>query len=102
VLRSSRNLFSTLVHEKVHLYQKKYPKHVELYLSEKGFERVRKREEKDRIRTNPDIDEWIYKKGNRVYKYVYRSAYPTSIEDVDGKYEHPHEDMAEEIEKVIS
>ena len=101
VLTSSRNLFSTLVHEKVHLYQKKYPKDVELYLSEKGFEKVRKREERDRIRANPDIDEWIYKKGTRVYKYVYTSASPKTIEDVDGKYEHPREEMAEEIEKLI-
>jgi hypothetical protein len=66
VLTNSRNLFLTLVHEKVHLYQKKYPKDFELYLSEKGFEKVRKRTEKDRIRANPDIDEWIYKKGNRL------------------------------------
>ena len=101
VLTSPRNLFSTLVHEKVHLYQKKYPKDFELYLSEKGFEKVRKRTEKDRIRANPDIDEWIYKKGNRVYKYVYRSAYPKSVEDVDGLYEHPCEEMAEDIEKLI-
>jgi hypothetical protein len=101
VLTSPRNLFSTLVHEKVHLYQKKYPKDVEKYLSEKGFEKVRKRQEKDRIRANPDIDEWIYKKGNLVYKYVYTSAYPKSIEDVNGLYEHPREEMAEEIEKLI-
>lgn len=101
VLTSPKNLFSTLVHEKVHLYQKKYPKDVEKYLSEKGFEKLRKREEKDRIRANPDIDEWIYKKGNSVYKYVYRSAYPKTIEDVNGLHEHPFEEMAEDIEKLI-
>ena len=72
ILTITYHLFTTLVHEKVHLYQKRYPNDVEIYLLQKGFERVRKREKKDYIRANPDIDKWIYKRGKRIYKCVYK------------------------------
>ena len=102
IITKPTHLFTTLVHEKVHLYQKKYPDDVELYLLQKGFERLRKREKKDCIRANPDIDQWIYKRGKRIYKCVYKSKFPDSIEEVTSfMFEHPFETMAEDIEKLI-
>jgi hypothetical protein len=99
---SLSQLFETLIHEKVHVYQKMYKKDTMKYLDLCGYKKLRKRKDTDRIRANPDIDEWIYKKGNRSYKCVYLSEYPLSITDVKGvDYEHPFELMAEEIEKTI-
>ena len=59
------------------------------------FTRIKKREEKDRIRANPDIDQWVYKN----YKSVYLKN-PKTIEDVKGD-EHPFEKMAEIIENFL-
>lgn len=60
------------------------------------FTKIKKREEIDRIRANPDIDKWIYKN----FKSVYVKN-PKTIEDVKGKNEHPFEKMAEQIEKFL-
>jgi hypothetical protein len=87
-------LINTLFHEKVHIYQKAYPRDMEKWLAHNGFERVRRRTKGSRIRANPDIDEWVYRDANRVYKCLYSSETPRHIEDVkeDGlNFEHPFE-----------
>jgi hypothetical protein len=91
---SDRELIDTLFHEKVHIYQKAYPRDLEKWLAHNGFERVRRRTKGSRIRANPDIDEWVYRDANRVYKCLYSSETPKHIEDVkeDGlNFEHPFE-----------
>ena len=88
---SDRELINTLFHEKVHIYQKAYPRDLKRWLVHKGFERVRRRTKGSRIRANPDIDEWVYRDANRVYKCLYRSETPRHIEDVKEDFEHPFE-----------
>ena len=91
---SNKYLIDTLFHEKVHIYQKAYPRDLERWLVHNGFERVRRRTKGSRIRANPDIDGWVYRDTNRVYKCLYSSKTPTHIEDVkeDGlDFEHPFE-----------
>ena len=45
-----------------------------------------------RIRANPDIDGWVYKDANRVYKCLYNTETPKHIEDVKHiDFEHPFE-----------
>jgi len=94
ISKYQENLYETLLHEKVHIYQKKYKKEMKKYLS--LFTKIKKREEKDRIRANPDIDQWIYKN----YKSVYVKN-PQTIQDVKRKNEHPFETMAEIIENFL-
>lgn len=118
------DLIDTLVHEKVHLYQKRYPEDVDRYLSEKGFVAEKKRSEEDRIRANPDINQTVYKrvyggikqnnnnkddkdnkdkekdKENKEYRMQYVSR-PINITDTiqrDHRKEHPFEEMAIDIE----
>ena len=94
---SDKYLIDTLFHEKVHIYQKAYPRDLERWLAHNGFERVRRRTKGSRIRANPDIDEWVYRDANRVYKCLYRSETPRHIEDVkeDGlNFEHPFEALS--------
>ncbi len=97
----------TMVHELVHLYQKRYPEENEEYQREKGYYRWRRKDVNDRIRANPDTDEFIYKnKKGEVMKTVYKEN-PKSMEDVvtypkdTQSYEHPNEAMAIEIEENI-
>lgn len=94
---SDNELIDTLFHEKVHIYQKAYPRDLERWLAHNGFERVRRRTKGSRIRANPDIDGWVYRDANRVYKCLYSSETPHHIEDVkEGglDFEHPFETAA--------
>ena len=98
-------LTKTLIHEKVHIYQKIYKKDVEKYLKENNFIIYKNREESDNIRANPDTNNFIYKDKNGViYSAKYINNNPKSIESISYKpynsqsYEHPFEKMAIYIE----
>lgn len=94
----NRNIFSninTLIHEKIHIYQKMYPEDIKLWLKNNNFRIVKEREENDNVRANPDIDKYIYMKNNTLYSNTYNDN-PKSILDVTNSqlYEHPFEYMA--------
>ncbi len=97
----------TLLHEWIHIYQKKYPNDVEIFLDEFDFKRFKRREENDNVRANPDLDDYNYKnKKGDIMKAVYKKKCK-NIEDVDifpeneQKCEHPFENMAIECENLI-
>jgi hypothetical protein len=101
-------LIGTLIHEKVHLYQRKYPDAVEKYKEENGIRRWKRKDVNDRIRANPDTDEYIYKtKNGEAMMSVYEKN-PKGLEDVktypkEGQQnEHPHEKMAIEVEEMVT
>ena len=92
----------TLIHEKIHLYQKMYSSDIEVYLQHHNMVRIKKRQYDDYIRANPDLDDWVYKdeKTGLIYKCEYSSRDPQNILDVkntDQLFEHPFEKMAVEI-----
>lgn len=98
----SYHLINTLIHEKVHIYQKAYPMQVKQYLDINNYKEVRKRTKMDNIRANPDIDDMVYSKDGTIYATQYNES-PLSIIDVtnhDQTYEHPFERMAIEIAKL--
>ena len=89
---------NTLIHEKVHIYQKMFKKDMAIYLSQ--FE---KRPKDEKSRANPDTDEWIYNDKKREYKCNYRTKSPKSIADTSScKYEHPFEILAYKITLLLS
>lgn len=95
-------LTKTLIHEKIHLYQKQYPDDVQTYLNHNNIVKLKKRDYQDYIRANPDLDDWIYKdnKTGFIFKCEYNSKFPTNILDVKNTnqlFEHPFEKMAVEI-----
>jgi hypothetical protein len=95
-------LTNTLIHEHVHLYQKRYPEDVRRYLSTKGFTVYKKVEDHDYIRINPDTDDQIYRDKDRIYKAEYKTPTPSFIEDLkknDQTAEHPFEKMAIDLAK---
>ena len=104
---SLKKLRVTILHEQVHVYQKKYTNLMINYLNDNQFKRIKCRSEEDLIRANPDIDDYIYQdKNNNTYRAVYNDN-AKSVEDItyypidNQKYEHPFEQMAIYFEKLI-
>lgn len=96
---------STLLHEKVHLYQKAFPHVVEAFLRRRGFHRVKPIDEERMRRINPDTDRWMYVYHNKMPMLsVYKSSNPKGIADVinDREHEHPYEWMAYSIERAFN
>jgi hypothetical protein len=105
-LKTTKQLCELLCHEKVHVYQKKYKDNINQYLKKNDISILKIREEKDMVRANPDLDNYIYKNNNIIYSAKYNSTKPSSIVDIeynDGTQssEHPFEKMAIDIENLI-
>lgn len=100
-------LVRTLVHEKLHLYQRLHPERMALLLETQGYRRWKQRLGEPRIRANPDVDPWIYidpVSGAPMAAY-YSTDTPVSITDVvlnDPAFEHPYEKIAYEVAKRLT
>ena len=76
----------TLLHEKIHVYQKQFPKDTQKYL--KKYQKVGRR--RQGYRSNPDINSYLYEGFNGSYL-----SNPLSINDIKQQwFEHPLERMA--------
>ena len=114
----------TLLHEKLHVFQRLRPGQADVLGREMGYRRAGKRAELPRAvarvtRDNPDIDDYVYSyepAGGRIPVCMYRSEQPEGLhdcatvfigdEDAEGamavaKYEHPYEHMAYEMSRSI-
>jgi len=105
---SDSELCNLILHEKIHVYQKMYPKDIDKYVKYHHFYKKIRRNEVDGARANPDLDEWIYSdSNNQSYMALYK-ADSTNITDVtfypnnSHFYEHPYEKMAYYMEKKLS
>ena len=83
------NLYSTLIHEKIHVYQKEYKEKFQKDLLNNGYSIYAQRSTRKDLRSNPDLDEYIWEKNGKIYQ------------DQEGKYEHPNEEIAYTLEKNI-
>lgn len=87
-----------LIHEKIHVYQRIYPTHINEYLSYINCQPHSERRIYEFIRANPDVGAWVYVCANQaeLTKYEYNSTNPKGITDVKraSGMEHPFEDMA--------
>lgn len=105
-----QNLIQTLIHEKIHLFQKKYPSHPYLIEYLKNYKKYKLRKdlqkENQRIRSNPDLDDWVYfcLKDNKVLYQEFRGDNPVTLYDTiqSGKDEHPYERMAYSISEDLT
>jgi hypothetical protein len=93
-------LIKTLIHESIHIYQRYNKREMDEYMIKNGFEKIRKKNKGELIRSNPDLDEFIYKDKNGIeMKALYNSENPNGIGDIKISHnmEHPYEYMAYEI-----
>ncbi len=102
------NNVKTLIHEKIHIYQKMYPEDIQIYLQSNNFTKyISRKESTENLRANPDVDDYIYKMNDSVMMAIYNKN-ATSISDVniypknEYKYEHPYEYMAYTLENIIN
>ena len=95
-------IISLLIHEKIHIYQRYNKNKINKIIEKLGYTEI-KNTYKDKIRSNPDLNNTIYMdKNNNISGCIYNSDNPTSIKDVNClnsnvKLEHPYELMAYEI-----
>jgi hypothetical protein len=100
-------LLHTLVHEKIHVYQRKHPEIMGQYLQSRGYVQWKQRLGEPRIRANPDLDPYIYvdPSTQQPMAAYYASDKPISITDVvqaNPSFEHPYEQMAYELTRLLS
>jgi hypothetical protein len=107
MMNNKNQLINTLIHEKIHVYQKTYPEDIELYLKDNGFTKYKLRSDNNNTRSNPDMDQWIYKNKDGEIMMAEYMDNPKSIMDVNikpnnsSKYEHPFEYMAYDITNIL-
>lgn len=93
---------NTLLHEKVHVYQRRNPILMERYLIKEQYVKYKHRSQEPLLRSNPDLDEWIYidPQSRKPMMALYSSNTPSSISDVtltNIAFEHPYEAMAYKV-----
>lgn len=88
-------LYKTLIHEKIHVYQKTFPNEINEFLNYYNFTKYRLKSNLDRA--NPDLDNYIYKKNNIILQCNTNNkcTFNSYI------YEHPFELMAYDIVNKI-
>ena len=103
------NLTNTLIHEKIHIYQRYSSKLFDKIIREMGLLELDKKSFKyaKYIRSNPDTNNKIYYDNvdnnidnNNIMVYMYRNDSPNGINDVihnNYSREHPYEKIAYEI-----
>jgi hypothetical protein len=103
---SYEKLTKTLIHEKVHVYQKKNKRDTQKYLLANEFTPISYRLEEHMIRANPDLDNIVYQDKNKIHYKATYLANAKTIEDIiysphnSQSFEHPFEKMAIYIENA--
>lgn len=97
--RNKDSFLKLLIHERIHIFQRFYPDDVNMYILNNGYILYRKidRTNTDHLlRSNPDLNEYIYLLNGKPSGNYYTSYYPLNIEDsvCQLQYEHPYEHMA--------
>jgi len=87
----NKNLFKTLIHERIHIYQKLFPNDISDFLNEYNFKKEYKQNQFDRV--NPDTDDYIYSKDNIIYECKIKDN-KVNCTNNSSIYEHPYEYMA--------
>ena len=93
----------TLIHEKVHLYQRLYKEDVLAYIRSKNIMLFTEKQNYELVRANPDTDGYVYAINRTPMVAVYKSKTPMGINDIvitpvnKAEYEHPFELQAYEI-----
>jgi len=103
MIRSSQTdeFLVTLIHEKIHVYQRLYPaetNHLILNINQFDVYTMRYKIDKptqSMIRSNPDVNDIIYKvRHDKPILPLYKTTQPKNLVDINDKRDHPYEMMA--------
>lgn len=98
--RGDTSDIETLIHEKVHVYQRLYPSDLDTYLTANHFKKWKRRSDYDPDRRpNPDTDDWVYTHNGQVMTED-MILHLQSPDPNSQYYEHPFERMAIEIGRI--
>lgn len=75
------NQMETLLHEKIHVYQRSYPIEISELIKSLGFEIFNSQSNIPSIRSNPDTDEFVYKLNNTIQVSQFPNENPSSIKE---------------------
>jgi len=105
-IQDSLDFKNTLLHEKLHVYQKSYPEEFESFLKKNEWKIVKNYNQCSTCRSNPDTNHWIYKKNKQTHVARYTSN-PKSVMDVTYYpinfygYEHPAEKCVLDLIDIV-
>lgn len=104
ILKQTDNeLVSTLIHEKVHIFQRQNKEYMDTLVQTLGYRIASSANDPKYIlkRSNPDINDTVYinPENGKEMIFIYKSEKPESIDEVfkDQIMEHPYEKMAYDI-----
>jgi hypothetical protein len=103
----SIDLFKTLVHEKIHVYQRLFPLETHVLITDYWkFNVLDTLSNIPRIRNNPDINNFVYGTKKKPFYRAYNTENPSSLQDTHlvnfTITEHPYELMAHLIPQVLT
>lgn len=91
-----KDLYKTLIHERIHVYQKLFPNDINKFLKYYNFSKFLKKTNLDRA--NPDTDNYIYKYNNNIlFECKINNFNQINCTYNSNIYEHPFEYMAYDI-----
>lgn len=96
-----KDLYKTLIHERIHIYQRLFPNNLIEFLNYYNFQKNSKQSDLDR--SNPDTDDFLYKQNDLLYECkIYPNSKNIFCTKNSSKYEHPYELMAYEISDLAN
>ena len=100
-----KRLAQILVHEKVHIWERKYPEEIAGWIERHNFRKSHRQADEPLARSNPDIDEWVYVDAQqRPRVTLFNSTKPRDLHDVQysQELEHPYEVLAYTVQKIVA
>lgn len=94
------DLYKTLIHERIHIYQKLFPDDINDYLNIYNFKKYKKQNNKHLA--NPDTDNYIYQLNNNICECIITNQNIIQYTNNNFKFEHPYEYMAYDIVELIT
>jgi hypothetical protein len=75
--KKDSSLKRILLHEKIHVYQKLYPLEVQNYIQNLGYKKFKWRKKIKNIRSNPDVDDFVYIKDGKQFLRIKAENVPS-------------------------
>ena len=98
-----KHLIRVLIHEKVHIYSRLYPELMQKWNNYHGFKRYKRLKDYKYVRSNPDLDDWIYTdKFGKELLASFKNENPTGIDDATYTYNNHDGYMAEAPNEILA